>query len=91
MLASGMQVNTQMTLELQCPAAGTLAALLAENADNVCTLCGDIAEVADACGAPALDIILDCHQHPQQSLLAPGLAALQGPALCFAIPGAELR
>ena len=82
-----MQVNTQMTLELHCPAASTIAALLAEQLSDVRTVVGDLAEVADACQAQALDIILDCNQHPQQSLLSAGLAPLQGPALCFVIPG----
>ena len=77
-----------MTQELQCPAAGTLASLLAEQGGDVCSLVGDVAEVADACRARELDIIVDSHQHPQQSLLAPGLAPLQGPALCFNIHGA---
>ena len=41
----GRQVNTQMTLELQCPAAATVAALLAEHADDVCAVVADLAEV----------------------------------------------
>ena len=48
----------------------------------------DIAEVADAAGAAVMEVFLDERQHGAQSLLQPGLAAMQGPALCIRIPGA---
>lgn len=48
----------------------------------------DIAEVADAAGAAGMEVFLDERQHGTQSLLQPGLAAMQGPALCVRIPGA---
>jgi hypothetical protein len=47
----------------------------------------DIAEVAEAAGAEALELWLDCRQHPSQSMLLPGLAAYQGLAICVSIPG----
>ena len=47
----------------------------------------DIAEVADAGNKATLDVILDRRQHGTQSLLLPGLAAMQGAALFIRIPG----
>ena len=47
----------------------------------------DIAEIADAAGATAVEVFCDERQHGRQSLLQPGLAAMQGPALCLRIPG----
>jgi sacsin len=47
----------------------------------------DIAELAEAAGAEALELWLDCRQHPSQSMLLPGLAAFQGLAICIRIPG----
>ena len=47
----------------------------------------DIAEVADAAGGVAMEVFLDERAHGTQSLLQPGLAGMQGPALCVRIPG----
>lgn len=40
-----------------------------------------------AAGAASVDVYMDSHSHPQQSLLQAGLTELQGPALSFHIPG----
>ena len=81
------QVDTQMTQQLSCPSAAHLAPLLRDQVPEAVTILGDMAELADACGAPSLDIILDVQTHAQQSLLHAGLARTQGPALCFSLPG----
>ena len=47
----------------------------------------DLAEVADAGGCAAMEVVLDRRVHGTQSLLLPGLAATQGAALCIRIPG----
>ena len=83
-----MQVKTDKTAEIGCPTAPALAEDLKRHAASVGQVVADVMELADACGATQLDVILDSHQHPQQFLLQAGLAELQGPALCFSIPGA---
>ena len=50
----------------------------------------DILEVADACGCRHVDFFLDARSHPSQSVLQPGLSALQGPALCIKLSGIVL-
>lgn len=50
----------------------------------------DILEVADACGCRHVDFFLDARSHPSQSVLQPGLSALQGPALCVKLSGIVL-
>jgi len=47
----------------------------------------DLAEVADAGGCTSIEVVLDRRQHGTQSLLLPGLAAMQGAALCIRMPG----
>ena len=47
----------------------------------------DIAEVADAAGMAMLEVVLDRRQHGTQSLLLPGLSAMQGAGLFIRIPG----
>ena len=47
----------------------------------------DLAEVADAGGCTSMEVVLDRRQHGTQSLLLPGLAAMQGAALCIRMPG----
>jgi sacsin len=85
-----LQVNTHLMSDMPCERAPAVAAALAgEDAAAPCVL-WDIAEFADAVGAEALDITLDCRAHGQQSLLVPGLAGFQGPAICISIPGRPL-
>lgn len=45
-----------------------------------------MAELADACAAATLDIVLDVQQHAQQTLLHAGLARIQDHSLCFNLP-----
>ena len=82
-----LQVDTQLTQQLSCPSAPHLAPLLQQQVPEATCILGDLAELADACAVPALDIILDTQTHAQQSLLHAGLARTQGPALCFGLPG----
>lgn len=85
--AALLQVSIDHTQQLPCPpAAAIAAALAAQHARGLEALC-DIAEVAEAAGAAALELWLDARQHPAQSMLLPGLAAFQGPAICVSIPG----
>ena len=67
--------------------ANALSHQLTAHAAGLTQLVADVMELADAAGAMSLDIILDYHSHPQQSLLQAGLTELQGPAICFSIPG----
>ena len=81
------QVNTQMTEDLPCPTASAIASALAREPEQPATALWDVAEAADAAGADMLEVTLDLQHHGLQSLLQPGLAAVQGPALCINIPG----
>ena len=76
-----------MTQQLSCPSAQHLAPLLQQQVPEATSILGDMAELADACAATTLDIVLDVQQHAQQSLLHAGLARTQGPSLCFSLPG----
>lgn len=50
--------------------------------DSVHTLIpADLLEVADLAGARRFEVLIDERQHAAQSLLNPGLAACQGPAV----------
>jgi len=83
-----MQMNTRMTADLPCAPAAMLAPLLASAAeDGVSHALHDIAEVADAVGAETMEVTLDCRQHGGDSVLLPGLADFQGPAICITLPG----
>ena len=66
-----------------------MSGLLLLQARGMAALC-DIAEVAEAAGAGALELWLDCRQHSSQSMLQPGLADFQGLAICIRIPGTTL-
>ena len=73
-----------------CPECRTeVLGLLLVQARGMAALC-DIAEVAEAAGAEALELWLDCRQHPSQSMLQLGLADFQGLAICIRIPGTAL-
>ena len=71
------QVNTQRTADLRCPTSEQLAKELHQHAASVAQVVTDVMEVADACSAVSLDIILDSHLHPQQSLLQAGYAVAE--------------
>ncbi len=86
-----VQVNTRMTADLACMPASALAPMLgADWGAGPSHILADIAEAADAAGAGTLEITLDERQHGQESLLLPGLAGFQGPAICITLPGASL-
>lgn len=84
------QMSTKMTTPLPCPSAKYLAGLLEGLQSPLSMLLGDVAEMADAAGCESLEVVLDQRQHGQQSLLHPGLAGQQGPALCFRLQGVVL-
>eukprot|EP00198_Chlamydomonas_reinhardtii_P000860 XP_001690195.1 predicted protein [Chlamydomonas reinhardtii] len=50
----------------------------------------ELMELADGLGLRCLRLVLDGRSHPAQSLLAPGLAQFQGPALCAVLPDVVL-
>ncbi len=83
-------MSTDHTQQLPCPAASSLAAALASQRTRGVEALFDIAEVAEAAGASRMDVWLDARRHPAQSLLQPGLAEFQGPAVCVSIPGAPV-
>jgi hypothetical protein len=82
-------VDKEMTDRLACPPAAALATLLA-GYDDASSLLYDILDVADAVGASGVEFTLDERTHGRQSLLSPGLAACQGPALLARIEGVVL-
>lgn len=82
------QVNTRMTADLPCAPASMLAPLLAAAAEDMTHTLFDIAELADAVRCETMEVTLDYRQHGTESLLLPGLAEFQGPALCVMLPGA---
>ena len=84
------KMSTKMTTPLPCPSAKTLADLLEGQQFPLSMLLGDIVEMADAAGCESLEVVLDQRQHGQQSLLHPGLAGQQGPALCFKLQGDKM-
>ncbi|BDA44284.1 probable Sacsin [Coccomyxa sp. Obi] len=84
------QVNTRMTADLPCAPASMLAPLLAAAAEDMTHALFDIAELADAVGCETMEVTLDCRQHGTESLLLPGLAEFQGPALCIMLSGVVL-
>lgn len=83
-----MQMNNRMTADLPCAPASMLAPLLTSAAeDGVTHALHDIAELADAVGAETMEVTLDCRLHGRDSVLLPGLADFQGPAICITLPG----
>jgi sacsin len=76
-----------MTKDVPCPDASLLAQPQATAPEAAAAALWDLAGLADAAGADTLEVVLDARQHPTQSLLQPGLAVFQGPALCVNIPG----
>lgn len=83
------QVNTHLMSDLRCHSAQEARDALLGGSDGASAL-WDVAELADAAGAESLEVVLDCRRHGEQSLLLPGLAPFQGPAVCIAIPGKAL-
>ena len=82
-------MDSQGMMELlPCPAATSMADMLGAKERSPLGALWDIAEFADAAGAEELEITLDLRMHGRQSLLEAGLASLQGPAICFRLPGA---
>lgn len=79
-------MNTKTTRDVGCPSASAVAQE-AEGPTAFAEALWDLAVVADAAGAEALEVVLDLRQHAAQSLLQPGLAGFQGPALCIHVPG----
>ncbi len=85
-----VQVNTRMTADLPCAPASMIAPLLSAAAEDTVHALLDIAELADAMGAETMEVTLDYRQHGVESLLLPGLADFQGPAICITLPGVIL-
>ena len=84
------QVNTDMTNVLPCEEAARIAGRLEAQAElGPMRMLYDIAEVIEACAGSHMEVHLDCRQHRNESLLLPGLAAHQGPAICVKLPGAQ--
>lgn len=77
-----------MTADMPCAPASMLAPLLGAAAEDMTHTLFDIAELADAVGCETMEVTLDYRQHGTESLLLPGLAEFQGPALCVMLPGA---
>ena len=84
------QVENQTSERLPCPPATLLRQLLTVQSDPALLALSDILEVADVCGCKGVEIHLDGRTHPSQSVLQPGLSALQGPALCVHLKGVVL-
>eukprot|EP00803_Ostreobium_quekettii_P010692 evm.model.scf_230.1 EVM.evm.TU.scf_230.1 scf_230:55-29919(-) len=84
------QVDTQMTNKLPCASAQDLKQALLNHKDPPIVAIYDLLEVADSCGATRVHVYVDERQFKTQSLLHPGLAPFQGPALCIQIEGLVL-
>ena len=84
-------MNSKVKTEpLACPSKDALQALLTKLPAGVEGLIYSVAEIAERGGGKRLEVFLDQRRHPAVSLLQPGLADSQGPALCFNIPGKPL-
>ena len=82
-------IDTALTHPLTCPHSDVILRSLA--ATPLPAVLADVVQVADACGAATVDIVVDMRSHPTQRLLHPAMAALQGPALCFRLHGMLLH
>ena len=83
------QVNTDMTVALPCEDAAQISSKLKDQAElGPMRMLYDVAEVVEACGGSHMEVHLDCRHHKNESLLLPGLAPHQGPAICVKLPGA---
>jgi len=81
-------MNSKIKTEVRaCPSKDALQALMAKLPTSVESLIYSVAEVADCGRAKRLEVFLDQRKHKAISILQPGLAGGQGPALCFNIPG----
>ena len=74
--------------EIVCPDAMLLKANL--NLDSCSETLNDLLSLGDQCGARSMHVCLDMRFHPSESLMHPGLADAQGPALCVFIDGPTL-
>ncbi|KNC52147.1 sacs protein [Thecamonas trahens ATCC 50062] len=89
-----LTAHDEATTQLRCPGSAELAPLAAlwgaSTADGLFRVATDLMLVADAMGARKARLVLDARHHASVSLLQPGLAAGQGPALVLLVPGVEL-
>ena len=77
-----------MTVALPCEDAASIAPKLVAQAEvGPMRMLYDLAEVAEACGGTHMEVHLDYRQRGTESLLLPGLAPHQGPAICVKLPG----
>ena len=74
--------------DIMCPNPGHLKALLLN--DQVNEVIRDMVALSDTLSATAVHILLDQRTHPVESLMHPGLAVAQGPALVIFIEGPAL-
>ena len=72
-----------------CPDSRALKAAL--NGDGIVEALADILGVADSLGAKSYDMLLDNREHAVESLMHPGLAEANGPALLIHINGPLLQ
>ena len=74
--------------EMVCPGAASLRALLA--GESLSSALGGLLSLGEAWGSNSLHVVYDARHHPQQSLMHPGLAALQGPAVVVYMEGVQM-
>ncbi|GAX84471.1 hypothetical protein CEUSTIGMA_g11891.t1 [Chlamydomonas eustigma] len=84
------EVDSSMTLALPCPAPQQIRDRLLQESRPCMSMLWELVELGDLLGAPRLHFVLDMRHHGTQSLLHPGLASHQGPALCVVMPGVTL-
>eukprot|EP00897_Mesotaenium_endlicherianum_P007203 jgi/Mesen1/6510/ME000332S05518 len=84
-----MSFDQEMTNNLQCLPAGTIAKLLDiwQDRDH---LLFDLLEVAEDVGAKRMEVVYDQRHHSTQSLLDSNLSQFQGPSLTVMLDGATL-
>lgn len=73
--------------DVHCPDVEALHSTLDD--DDLRDTLIDLLYVADACGSMRLHLVYDDRRHPSESLLHPGLADAQGPALVAYLDGAR--
>jgi hypothetical protein len=71
--------------DIVCPSASALNALLRD--DNLIDGLADLCGLGDELQADGIHVLLDCSTYPCESIVHPGLADMQGPALVIYLEG----
>lgn len=75
--------------DIVCPTAASISDMIGE--DAITDALGDLVGLSDMVGATATHLLYDERSHPCESLMHPGLADCQGPALVLFFEGVVLE